>query len=126
MNRSSLAGAYVCGRGAIKSSGRKSVADLLVLGLELQHGGLRLHDEQGGKILVGHAVADHLLDEVARNRGERHRHLELAGRVEPEIHVLAQQMWREGDAEIQIHERRRLVTAEGRAHHALVEEIEKS
>ena len=59
------------------------------------YGCARLHDEQCGEVLLGHPVADHLLDEVARDRRERHRHFEAPSGVEPQVQVLAQQLRRE-------------------------------
>jgi len=45
------------------------------------------------------------LYQVARRARERHRHLEFARRVKAEVHVLPQQVRREGDLEIEVHER---------------------
>ena len=49
----------------------------------------------------------------------------LPARVQPQVHVLAQQMRRKRHLEVQVDEGRRLVAREGRAHHALVHEIEE-
>src|ERR1700741_634950 len=108
-----------------RKSRREAIPSLLVRGLELDGGGLRLREEQRGKVLLGHALSDHLLQQIPRERGERHRHLEFAPGVEAEIEVLAQQLRRERDVEVQVHQRRGLVAREHRAHHALVQKIEK-
>src|SRR5688572_10006436 len=65
-----------------RNSRREPIPYLLVLGLERDARGLRLHEEQRGKIFFGQAVPDHLLQQIPRERGERHRHLEFAPRVE--------------------------------------------
>src|SRR5207247_1264405 len=52
-------------------------------------------------------------------------HVEVLCGVKAEIEILAQQLRRERHLEIEIDERRRLVARERRAHHALVDEIEK-
>src|SRR5687767_9371590 len=109
----------------LRNSRREAIPYLLVLGLERDTGCFRLHEEQRGKVLLGHAVPDHLLKQIARQRGERHRHLEVASGLETEIEVLAQQLRREGDVEVEIDERGRLVAREHGAHHALVQELEE-
>src|ERR1700733_14856467 len=45
--------------------------------------------------------------------------------LQSEIHILAQQMRREGDLKIQVDERRRFVACEDRSHHTVVHEIQK-
>src|SRR5687768_1267746 len=109
----------------LRKSRREAIRYLLVLRLELDAGGLRLREDQRGEILLGHALPDHLLQQIARQRGERHRHLELAARVEAQVEVLAQELRREGDVEVEVDQRRCLVAREHRAHHALVEEVEE-
>src|SRR3990172_9330615 len=108
------------------SSLRQPISDLHFLWLKFDSRRLRLHHEQRGEVLLGQAVADHLLDQVARQRGERHRHFEPAARVEPQVHVLAQEVRRERHLEVEVDERRRLVPREGRAHYALVQEVEEA
>src|SRR4026207_349627 len=71
-----------------RNSRREAIPYLLVLRLELEAGGLRLREQQGGEVLLGHPLPDHLLQEIARGRSERHRHLEFAPRVEAEVEVL--------------------------------------
>src|SRR5688572_32360167 len=75
-----------------RKSRREAISYLLVLGLELDAGGLRLRQDQRGEILLGHALPDHLLQQIPRERGERHRHLEFAPGVEAEVEILAQQL----------------------------------
>src|SRR6185436_14741170 len=75
-----------------RNSRREAIPYLLVLGLELDAGGFRLRKQQRGEILLGHALPDHLLQQIARERSERHRHLEFAPRVETEVEVLAQEL----------------------------------
>src|SRR5688500_1829784 len=53
----------------IKKSRRETIPHLLVLGLELDAGSLRLHEDQRGEVLLGHALPDHLLQQVAGKRG---------------------------------------------------------
>src|SRR5688572_21860592 len=65
------------------------VADLDVLGLELDAGSLRLQQQQLREVLVV-AVADQRLHEVARDRGRRHRHAELPARAQAQVYVLSQ------------------------------------
>src|SRR5258705_13931764 len=61
---------YSCSTNVLRRAGscgrlrREAVANFLVLGLELKPRCLRLHHEQRGKILVGHAGTDHLRDEI--------------------------------------------------------------
>src|SRR5688500_828518 len=107
-----------------RKSRREPISDLLVLGLELDAGGLRLRKDQRGEILLGHALPDHLLQQIARQRAERHRHLELAARVEAKVEVLAQELRREGDVEVEVDQRRGLVARENQDHHALVQEVD--
>src|SRR4051812_15513389 len=106
-------------------SGRQAVPDLHVLGLELEPRRSCLLHEQLREVFLGHARAHHRLDQVARDRGERHRHLEFAPGLEAQVEVLPQQVRREGDVEVEVDERGRLVAGEGRAHDALVEELEE-
>src|SRR6185436_17865527 len=108
-----------------RNSRREAIAYLLVLRLELEAGSVRLREQQGGEVLLGHPLPDHLLQEIARERSERYRHLEFAPRVEAEVEVLAQQLGREGDVKVEVHQRRGLVAGEHGAHHALVQEIEE-
>src|SRR5918994_316014 len=61
-----------------RKSRREAISYLLVLGLELDAGGLRLRQDQRGEILLGHALPDHLLKKIAGQRSERHRHVEFA------------------------------------------------
>jgi len=70
-------------------------------------------------------MPDHRLHRVPRQRRKRHRHVETTRGVEPEIEILAQQLGRERDAEVEVHECRRLVARERRAQHALVHEVEE-
>src|SRR5918994_2256452 len=79
-----------------RNSRREAIPYLLVLRLELDARGLRLQEEQRGKILLGHAIPDHLLQEIPGERGERHRYLELAPGIEAEVEILTQQLRREG------------------------------
>src|SRR3990170_4504381 len=87
---------------SLGTSRRETVPYVPVLRLELDAGGLRLREDQRGEILLGHALPDHLLQQIARERGERHRHLELAAGVEAQVEVLAQQLRREGDVEVEV------------------------
>src|SRR5687767_12911458 len=59
----------------LRKSRRGAIRYLLVLRLELDAGGFRLREDQRGEILLGHALPDHLLQQIPRQRGERHRHL---------------------------------------------------
>src|SRR5688572_6750892 len=97
-----------------RKSRREAISYLLVFGLELDAGSLRLRQDQRGEILLGHALPDHLLQQIPRERGKRHRHLEFAPGVEAEVEILAQQLGREGDVEVEVHQRRRLVAREHR------------
>src|SRR5262245_52451664 len=90
-----------------RKSRREAIPYLLVFGLELDAGSLRLHEDQRGEVLLGHSLPDHLLQQVARHRSYRHRHLETAAGIEAEVEVLAQQLRREGDMEVEVHQRRR-------------------
>jgi hypothetical protein len=65
------------------------------------------------------------LQRLARRRRHRHRDLESAGVREAEVEVLAQQRRRERRGPVQIDQGRRLVPREDRAHHALVDEVQK-
>src|SRR5215213_5195018 len=60
----------------LRNSRREPIPYLLVLRLELDTGCLGLREQQRGEVLLGHALPDHLLQEIARERSERHRHLE--------------------------------------------------
>src|SRR5439155_21611628 len=91
------------------NSALQAIADHNVLGLEFESRSLRLQYQQLRKVLFGHAAADQRLDDVAGERGQRHRHFETAPGIEAEVEILAQQMRRERDLEIQVDERRRLV-----------------
>src|SRR5205823_5860052 len=106
-------------------SSTQSIADRHILGDELDAGCLGFEQQQLRKVLFGHAVSDQGLHDVARDRRERHRHVEASCRIKAQIEILAQQVWREGHLEIEIDECRRLVARKRRAHHALVDEIEK-
>src|SRR5262252_4644659 len=58
---------------SLRKSRREPIPHLHVLRLEFDARSLRLREQQRGKILPGHALADHLLQHVARDGGERHR-----------------------------------------------------
>src|SRR6187455_165909 len=83
-----------------RKSRREAISYLLVLRLELQARGFGLREQQRGEVLLGHPLPDHLLQQIARERSKRHRHLEFAPGVEAEVEVLAQQLGREGDVEV--------------------------
>src|SRR6185436_4125437 len=51
-----------------RNSRREAIAYLLVLGSQLDPGGLRLRQDQGREILLGHSLPDHLLEQIARDR----------------------------------------------------------
>src|SRR5712692_2269978 len=110
---------------SLRNSRREAISHLHILRLELDARSLSLHQDQCRKILLGHAVADHLLNQIARQRSDRHWHFEPLAGVKAQVHVLAQQLRREGDVEVEIHQRRRLVAREHRAHHALVQKVEE-
>ena len=47
---------------------------------------------QGGEVLLAVTVADQALHDLVHERRDRHRHLVLARRGQPEVEVLAQQL----------------------------------
>src|SRR5688500_6033679 len=55
---------------AARKSRREAIANLLVLGLELDARSFCLHQEQRREILLGHPLPDHLLQEIPRERRE--------------------------------------------------------
>src|SRR5262249_7705517 len=67
-----------------------------LLRLDVHAGGSRLDREQREEVGVAVAAADRGLQELEHARGQRHRHLVLAGRRQPEVEVLAQQLGGEG------------------------------
>src|SRR5213594_2619523 len=96
-----------------------------VFRLQLDPRGSCLHKEERGEVLLGHAVTDQLLEQVAPQRRERHRNLEAPARVQPQVHVLPEELRRESDVKIEVHQSRRLVARKHGAHHALVQEVEE-
>src|SRR3954467_13159106 len=68
---------------SFRNSRREPISHLLVFRLELEARGLGLHEDERGEILFRHAVADHLLQQVARKGSERHGYLEFPAGVEP-------------------------------------------
>src|SRR5262249_60276294 len=97
---------------------------------ELHAGGERARLEQRCEILLQislrirleHRGPEMRLQLLARCGGYRHRNVELAAELEPEIEILAQQLRRERRRPVEVDERRRLVAGEDRAHHAVVDE----
>src|SRR5436305_8391905 len=73
-----------------RNSLAQAIADGHVLGYELHAGGFCLEQQQLREVLLGHPAADQRLHDVARDRRERHRHVEAPCRVESQIDVLAQ------------------------------------
>src|SRR3954454_10604150 len=71
-----------------RNSLREPISDLHILRLELDARGAGLHEQNLGEILLGQAVADHLLDQITCIRCERHRHGKALRRIEAEIQVL--------------------------------------
>src|SRR5258706_11001840 len=69
---------------------RKAITHLYVFGFELHSGRLGLLQKQGSKVLLRPSAPDHLLNQVARHRRERHRHFEAPARIQTEVHVLTQ------------------------------------
>src|SRR3954463_1812660 len=109
----------------LRKSRREPIPHLHVFRLEFDARSLGLRQQQRRKVLLGHALPDHLLQHVARNGGERHRDVEFAPRVQAQVEILAQQLRRKRDMEVEVHQRRRLITREHRTHYALVEEVEE-
>src|SRR5215472_6212739 len=68
----------------------KAIAHGHVLRDKLQSRCFGLQQQQLGEVLLGHAAPDQRLHDIARERGERHRHLEPPAGVEPEVEILAQ------------------------------------
>src|SRR5262249_20802628 len=63
----------------------KAIAHGHVLRGELHTRRFGLEQQQLGEVFLGHAAPDQRLQDVARDRSERHRHLEAPAGVEPEI-----------------------------------------
>src|SRR6267142_5785822 len=84
-----------------------------------------LQYQQRGEVLLCKSVSDERLDLLPADSCERHRHVQPSAQFEPEVHILTQQLGRKRDLEVEIDESGRLVAREHRAHHALVEKIEK-
>src|SRR5487761_479245 len=61
------------------------VGHLAVLRLELQIGAPGFHLKQRGKIRVAQLEADHVGDDLMHERRHRHRYVQLAGGVEPQL-----------------------------------------
>src|SRR5205085_1563731 len=80
----------------------QAVVDLEVLRFELEAGRACLQLQQRCEIDVVPAEREHPLDDLLRNRGERHRNLELASRRKPEMEVLQQELRGEGRLEIEV------------------------
>src|SRR5512139_675333 len=92
---------------ASSSSGDMScetVAHRHVLWRQVEARSMRLLNDQGREIFLGHAVAHHALHQVARDRRERHRHFETLPGVETEVEVLPQEVRGERDFEVEVHE----------------------
>src|ERR1043165_4921322 len=79
-----------------RESRREPIPYLHVLGPQSDARRLRLRQQQGGKILSAHALPDHLLQDVARDRGERHGDFVFSPGVQAEVEVLAQELRRKG------------------------------
>src|SRR5437899_6605967 len=90
--------------------------------IEIGRPGLEL--EQRREVAIAKAGVDQLDDDLVNQGRDRHRNLQLAGRVQPQLEILAQQMAGEGRGEIQVDEGGRLVLAEGRSHYAAVDEVQ--
>src|SRR5256712_195269 len=90
--------------------------------LEIRRPGFEL--EQGGEIAIAEAVLDQLDDDRLDESRDGCGDLELAGRVQAQLEILAQQVAGKGRGEIQVDERRRLVLGEGRPHDAPVDEVQ--
>src|SRR3954465_15238684 len=71
----------------LRKSRREPIPHLHVFRLEFDARSLCLRQQQCGKVLLGHALPDHLLQDVARDRGYRHRHVELAAGVQAQVQV---------------------------------------
>src|SRR5690349_18972578 len=68
----------------------EAVADGDVLGHQFHACGLGFEHQQLGEVVLGHPAADQRLNDVACDRGERHRNAVSPCGVESEIDVLAQ------------------------------------
>src|SRR5438874_10053944 len=95
-----------------------------LVGLQLEVCAARLQLQQCRKVLVTQAVADEADHELMDEGGDRQRDIELAAELEPKLEVLTEQVTGKGRREIEVDECRRLVAAEGRPHHAAVDEFE--
>ena len=67
----------------------------------------------------------HALHDLLGCGCQRHRHRQLARRLEAEVEVLQQELGREGRLEVEVDVGGALVPGERRAHHAVVEELEE-
>src|SRR4029077_19559299 len=70
-------------------------------------------------------MSDERLDLLSADNRQRHRHVQPSAELEPQVHILTQQLGSKRDPEVEIDKGGRFVPREHRAHHALVEKIEK-
>src|SRR6266576_1819708 len=68
-------------------SSTQSVADRHIFGKELDAGRLGFEQQQLREVVIGHPVSDQRLHDVARDRRERHRHVEASCGIKAEIEV---------------------------------------
>src|SRR6202023_2096468 len=107
-----------------RSSRLQPVRHLTPFRLELQVRFTRLELEERGEVDVPQAVADQLDDDLVGECRHWERHVERPSGVQPQLEVLSQQVTGEGWREVEVDECRRLVAAEGGAHHAAVDELQ--
>src|SRR3954454_6609567 len=86
----------------LRKSRREPIPHLHVFRLEFDARSLRLREQQCRKVLLGHALPDHLLEHVARQGGQGHRYVIFAPSVQAQIEVLAQQLRGAGDVKVEI------------------------
>src|SRR5690348_6270756 len=91
------------------------VADFHVLRLELHAGGARQLEQQHGEVDVAGILVGQRLQALARRGSGRHGDALRLGGAHAELHVLEQQLGREGRGEVEVHQRRRLVAGVHRA-----------
>src|SRR5438046_3317444 len=64
-------------------SSTQSVAHRYIFGSQFDAGCFGLEQQQLREVLFGHSVSDQCLQDIARDRGERHRHVEVLCGVKP-------------------------------------------
>jgi uncharacterized membrane protein YccC len=102
--------------------GLEPVGDETVVRLEREVGAPGHDLQERGEVLVAEALSDEANHDLVGQGGHRQRHVQLAGGLEAELEVLAQEVAGERRRVVEVDVRRRLVAAECRAHHAVVDE----